>query len=338
MCIAIVKMPGENDISKQVLENCAENNPDGCGFAYINTDYHGVSRLKTWKGMDFNDFYHQYNRAKNISPESPFLIHFRIKTHGDIDTDNCHPFNIDNDKVFIHNGIITGVGTDVHKSDTQLFNEKILKGLPDDWFYNESIKTLIEDFIGFSKLAVLTIDGDVDIFNEEKGTWIGGNWFSNTSYKKRVKYTPPQKPAYQGATRGDWRNRYHNDDDDKDSIQKKPKALPQPSKNHDEIIGSVVDRAKQRANAELAQEHPEDDIHDLKDMDECDWCGKFEENLMITYIVDGEGITLCDTCSAELKDNGIISASDIDHSQFDNHNQDDYYDEMYGYYDYNRYQ
>lgn len=194
MCIAIA-CPAGKVIEDAILKECFKNNKDGCGFAYINEDYTGIRRLKIKKTMDFDIFLRQYHRAVLVNPNSPFLIHFRIATHGTVDKFNCHPFKINDDMVFIHNGIISGVGKCQKKSDTQLFNDIILKELPDDWQYNAAITALIENFIGFSKLVTLDTEGNMIIFNEGKGYWEDGVWYSNLSYKKpKVTYYPAPTP------------------------------------------------------------------------------------------------------------------------------------------------
>ena len=208
MCIAIYK-PADKEISDDVLKICYTNNKDGCGFAYINKDHKGIKRIKIKKSMDFDVFLKQYKRAIEVNPESPFLIHFRIGTHGVRTNYNCHPFRIDDETVFIHNGVISGVGTDEKKSDTQLFNDVVLKRLPKGLLTHPTIKFLIEDFIGYSKLITLDINGSVNIYNEKKGEWVDGIWFSNNGYKEKPVYVPPtradngrfvsQKPWYQQA-------------------------------------------------------------------------------------------------------------------------------------------
>ena len=188
MCIAIYT-PAGKILSRSTLQACFTNNPDGAGLVYINTDYCGVRRMKIHKYMDFSSFYQKYQRAVQTSPDSPMLLHFRIGTHGVKTTFNCHPFWIKKGKLaFIHNGIISGVGFCKEKSDTQLFNDKVLKQLPKDFEYNEAIVTLIEEFVSTSKLITLNIKGDATIFNENKGSWVEDVWFSNDSYKPKAVY------------------------------------------------------------------------------------------------------------------------------------------------------
>ena len=201
MCIAIYK-PAEKSITKDTLKTCFTNNPDGAGFSYINTDYMGISRMKIKKYMKFDDFWRAYSKAIDIAPNSPFLIHFRIGTHGEKTTYNCHPFFVNKELTFIHNGIISGVGTDKRKSDTQLFNDKVLKKLPKGWQYNEGIQTLVESFIGGSKLIMMDINGDVTIFNENKGVWDNDCWYSNESYKPRTPVV--YAGVYRGRSRQNW--------------------------------------------------------------------------------------------------------------------------------------
>ena len=184
MCIAIWKPAGKS-ITKKTLETCFRKNPDGCGFGYIQINREGKKFLKISKTLEFKAFYRRFRRAERLYPESPFLIHFRIKTHGKINKYNCHPFKINNNQIFIHNGIISKAPKcdQQCKSDTQMFNNNILKKLPVGWENNVAIKEMIEDYIGLSKLVVLNIDGTAKIFNESSGVWDNDIWYSNTGYK-----------------------------------------------------------------------------------------------------------------------------------------------------------
>ena len=184
MCIAIYKPAGKS-ISKATLQACFDNNNDGCGFAYVD-QLQIPNTIKIFKNMEFAPFYEAYIKATTDHPNSNFIIHFRITSHGTTELFNCHPFMIDDNHVFIHNGIIGSVPRDKRKSDTQMFNETILQLLPYEWFKSEGIKLLLEDFIGASKLIILNINNKVVIYNEKKGAWVDGCWFSNTSYKARA--------------------------------------------------------------------------------------------------------------------------------------------------------
>lgn len=182
MCIAIYK-PSNKTISKDILKRCYDSNPDGAGFMYAQD-----KELKIQKGFfEFDKFYDAYkaHQAKKC------VIHFRIKTHGKIDETNCHPFLINPTLGFVHNGIISGFGNNTH-SDTIQFNESVLQKLVSKWgnlaLFQDPMVDLIEGRIGYSKLVMLDRHGNHKIFNEDKGQWDGGVWYSNTSYKPKPKY------------------------------------------------------------------------------------------------------------------------------------------------------
>ena len=178
MCIIATK-PSEVSISKDILQNCFENNNDGAGFMFSNN---GI--LKIRKGFfEFEKFWNSYSEAMKTFNNPTTIIHFRITTHGQTDYSNCHPFLINKHLGFAHNGIIHFVDDDKKKSDTSVFNDTILKNLPKDFINNSGIFRLIEESIGSSKLAFLTNDGDYLIANEELGQWKDGVWYSNDSFE-----------------------------------------------------------------------------------------------------------------------------------------------------------
>lgn len=182
MCIAIMKPQGKI-ISKKTLQECYRNNPDGAGFMFSSN-----KELHIKKGyFDFKEFYEEYKKYQ----DKKCVIHFRIKTHGKIDKDNCHPFRVNNSLGFIHNGVITGFGGDI-KSDTVEFNEQVLQGLVSKWgnlsLFEKPVTKLIEATIGYSKLVFLDRHNNHNIINETLGQWHKGVWYSNSSYKPTPKW------------------------------------------------------------------------------------------------------------------------------------------------------
>ena len=196
MCIARVKRGDAPALSDEVLKNCFENNPDGAGWAGVNTDHLGRRKLTTYHSMEFENWLKKLRRFEKNNPDENMLIHTRIGTSGEESTFNCHPFNVNKKLCFIHNGMIISVKKDPYgrKNDTQIFNEDILQGLPENWMEYDAILDMIEDYIGYSKLAFLDEDGKYLILNEHKGVWKDGVWYSNDSYKKpKWKYIAPKK-------------------------------------------------------------------------------------------------------------------------------------------------
>lgn len=200
MCILVLKEAG-TVVTKERLEAMAENNKDGNGFSYVNTDHYGRKKIITYKSMDFGKFYDKLRRAERNNPESNFIIHHRIATSGVLSRYNCHPFTVNKELVFAHNGIIANARKDPDNkmNDTQMFSEDVLKYLPKDFIFNGAIQELIEDYIGFSKLVFLDVDNNYVIMNEDRGEWLDGAWYSNTSYKPRVKYTSMPKATTTGG-------------------------------------------------------------------------------------------------------------------------------------------
>lgn len=200
MCIAIYKAPGAK-ITDEQLQASVDRNRDGCGFAGITDSEEHERKLYVYKCLKYNKFLKKFRKFEEENPESPMLIHFRIATHGLVDGNNCHPFKVSKDAVFIHNGTIhkAPIDPDRLKSDTRMFNETVLQNLPKGWERSSGIKEMIEEYIGFSKIAVLSLNGTVTLYRElETGAhWNTDKniWFSNTSYKPPVKTT--QHPAYQ---------------------------------------------------------------------------------------------------------------------------------------------
>jgi len=180
MCIAIYKPAGKH-VSKKTLKQCWRENPDGGGFMYANK---GVIQI-TKEISSFKAWYAKYRKAVEMHPDKNFVIHFRIATSGKVDLRNCHPFRVNDNLAFCHNGIINIKMPEKSKiSDTLTFRNKILRMLPEKWYKYEAILKLIKGFIVSSKLVFLKSTGEVFIINEEKGVWDKEIWYSNTGYKR----------------------------------------------------------------------------------------------------------------------------------------------------------
>lgn len=179
MCIAIVTQPGKVLTGAQLYSGWYRNS-DGAGFAYC--DEHGKVVIK--KGyMKYNDFQKAYADASmKYSEHSPFLVHMRIRTSGDVNAANCHPFKLKNGAM-IHNGSLFNpdtVRTAEKKSDTRIFAESLHNIL-----VLEDLQVAGPDIIAeigyHNKLAFLFDEGKTLILNESAGFWDDGIWYSNRS-------------------------------------------------------------------------------------------------------------------------------------------------------------
>lgn len=189
MCIAILNSPNVT-FPKSLIQNCWDNNRDGGGMIWTENNINQLNIFKEVK--NFQTFYNKYVEIRKTCPQSNIVLHFRISTSGGVNETNTHPFAVNKDLAFVHNGIISELnGIDAKRSDTNLFNEQYLRKLPSDFIYSEAILALIKKFIGSSKLLFLNNLNEYTIINENLGVrdaLYDGCWFSNSTYKK-VDYT-----------------------------------------------------------------------------------------------------------------------------------------------------
>jgi len=182
MCIAIFNSHDGDTITQDQAWNSWLTNGDGMGMLWAED---GV--LQVHRQLDgFAEFYKKYVEVRTGRDQN-ILLHFRIGTQGPKDLNNCHPFLINDNIGFIHNGILRNCKaayTGDPRSDTRIYMQQVLRKLPRTWLGNHVIRGLIEDHIGYgNKLVFMTRKGAVVILNGDRGHWSNGNWFSNDSYK-----------------------------------------------------------------------------------------------------------------------------------------------------------
>src|ERR1041385_6523491 len=153
MCITCY-CPPEKRLTKETLKICFNNNNDGAGFAFNQDD-----KLIVEKG--FFNFNELWNALKQIPKDSSLVIHCRKVTHGPKDKKNCHPWRIDENHAFTHNGTIKQFDSDDKDeklSDTGKFVSQILRPMfkanPDQW-RDSWAKELIEDYIGDKNKCII---------------------------------------------------------------------------------------------------------------------------------------------------------------------------------------
>lgn len=179
MCI-IAAIPQGQQITKGTLKRCWENNPHGGGFMYSD----GNKVIVHKEMVSFKRYWKAFHEAKTTYTNSSFVCHFRISTHGKINETNCHPFLVNKNLGFAHNGIIYNAPRSDNFSDTYMFNETILKMIPNNFLNNTAMIAMIKEYIGNgSKLAFLNTKHEITIINESAGVWDDGVWYSNSGYK-----------------------------------------------------------------------------------------------------------------------------------------------------------
>lgn len=195
----MVKKKGMALPPKQVFKTCFDNNPDGCGYMYVNN---GKVIIK--KG--YMGYKHLYKDIKRLTDKNDInvVVHFRIGTQGKNDAKTTHPYPItsntdymqklyyETDLAVVHNGIIYGYEdkTRPDLNDTQIFIRDVLSVLQElnkDFYKNENAITMLED-ITSSKLVFLDKDDTLSFV----GNFINDNGilYSNYTYKEtRYTYT-----------------------------------------------------------------------------------------------------------------------------------------------------
>lgn len=197
MCIACFLDKGVT-VSQSEFENCWESNPHGGGFAWIGED----KKFHHFKSLDFDEFRKEWIKVDEVVKDhTPRLLHFRIRSQGDISIENCHPFFPNPNIALIHNGTIMATRDDSKLSDTRIFAEEWLAGLPSNWMYNQSIVNLVGHTIGSNKIALLDTKGEHIIFNKKSWSEDNGRLFSNQDFKwRRPKSSPTTSTNYPYAS------------------------------------------------------------------------------------------------------------------------------------------
>jgi len=191
LCILTYLKPGTTP-DLDALHNGALANPHGHGYAVITG-----TTITVGHGMNPATVLAEFATVRNRFPDGPALFHSRLATHGLQSVDNCHPFAVGGDQrtMLAHNGILP---TTVHptpgddRSDTRIAAEDYLPTQPfgslDSWAGRERL----EHWLGTDKMVILTLDPtyrqSAYIFNEHRGIWDNGSWYSNTSYLPSTSY------------------------------------------------------------------------------------------------------------------------------------------------------
>lgn len=184
MCLAVYQSTGSR-MTEEEMRNAWSQNPDGGGYGFIDTD----NKLKVRKFMKLADMLKMYEQdVAACGGHSPFLVHFRLATHGSKNMDNCHPFFIDEHTIMIHNGILPTINVDKSMSDSYSFATNYLAKMPTDWYDDEFLFDLVEEYCTGSKIVILTTRPSAQfscyIVNQRSGNWSKDKsmWFSNNSH------------------------------------------------------------------------------------------------------------------------------------------------------------
>jgi hypothetical protein len=229
MCLLLTQSKSSPILSDQWLSDFYSYNQDGVGVMFA---HHGeliIKKIIPNTAQEFIDFYRENIAGRDCA------FHLRMRTHGDIDLLNCHPYEILNrsehglDLWLMHNGVLaTGNRADITKSDTWHYIQDYLKPMlasNPDFAFHPSFKALIEDHIGGSnKFVIMDNEGRQTVINQSSGVYWGGLWLSNTyawTSSKSAKNHPvnlkkakkqiaekPEKVVYKYSKYSEWDSYY----------------------------------------------------------------------------------------------------------------------------------
>lgn len=200
MCI-LIHQPADYCFKSEQLQDFYNKNSDGFGAVVKTPD--GVKVIKAvGKYQEIEDLYYEQVACHES------IIHFRMKTHGDIDMENCHPYEVLEGLWMAHNGVLhTGNMADQKMSDTWHYIRDYLRPILQtnpDLLKNEVFQKLVGHHIGASnKFGFMDDKGEIAIINRSSGVEHDGVWYSNTyawtpwkfGYGKPPQpYYPPVKP------------------------------------------------------------------------------------------------------------------------------------------------
>lgn len=204
MCV-IVHLGANKSVSWKQLEACYKTNSHGWGIMWAKDGkLHQVKNVSPF--ADFSSVW------KDVPRDVERAIHFRIKTHGTISKDNCHPFNPMENIGLMHNGVIDTHQVEKNMSDTFNFTEYELKPVMAGWpgsLDDPSFKDLLEKTTGYSKLLLMDNTGKVLKIREAMWTERNGIFFSNSHSLNTLSSNTDY--SYYGSNADYWENgkRYH---------------------------------------------------------------------------------------------------------------------------------
>lgn len=174
MCLIIYSPKGAL-VERSVAAYAHCQNSDGIGVMSVE----GIEKFMGRKALKRAYRYIQ----TYLSPhETPYGLHFRWATHGDVKLANTHPYETPDGKHWVmHNGVIslTTAESSKNESDTAVFVRKYMDAIRP--FDDKTYWTHIESLVNWgNKLLVMDDGGQFKICNEDAGVWVEGMWYSNT--------------------------------------------------------------------------------------------------------------------------------------------------------------
>lgn len=178
MCLMISK-PAKASFHETWLADFWSRNRDGAGVMWAEGGKVRVEKILSPTAAQWIRFYKEHAAGRSC------LIHLRMRTHGNIDFDNVHPYEVGNGVWLMHNGILSyGNDEDPSKSDTWHYIRKHLRdavAADPKVIHTKHFAETVGKHIGASnRFGIMDGAGRSVLVNRSSGVVWGGAWFSNT--------------------------------------------------------------------------------------------------------------------------------------------------------------
>lgn len=159
-----------------LIEDIYSHNEDGYGVMYGS-----ASGPKIIKKLPKSANQLRKLIARLPQDDRMVAMHLRMRTHGNYDLSNCHPYAIAGGGYLMHNGVLSiGNDKDTSKSDTWHYCRTYLDNGVDGRVHSEEVLEIIGKHIGSNVFAIMTDDGQISLVNADRGIESNGVFFSNT--------------------------------------------------------------------------------------------------------------------------------------------------------------
>jgi hypothetical protein len=177
MCLMIWQ-PARARFNRDDIADFWAHNPDGMGIMWVSRGRVAVRKRLPRNAEDAWDFYRRHALGRNCA------IHFRMCTHGAIDTANCHPYKVTHGIWLMHNGVLeVDTRSDPARSDTWHYVRAVLRPqlqLAPSLLYSPAWQQILAAHVGpGNRLLFLAPRGPV-VVNRHLGVEYKGAWLSNS--------------------------------------------------------------------------------------------------------------------------------------------------------------
>jgi hypothetical protein len=123
MCLIVISKK-EQVIPKAVFQDICTHNADGFGMMYLEG-----GRVQVEKHASSSNYKHLHRIYMRVRDKNP-IMHFRMRTHGDVNKEMSHPYDCGYGVWMMHNGVMhNSQGDDKTKSDTWYFVKDVIAPL-----------------------------------------------------------------------------------------------------------------------------------------------------------------------------------------------------------------